>query len=112
MTGKVALMDTTEDGLSTFPLRLNARAWGIAMGLLFGFGLFVATNILVIKGGPTVGRHLGLLGAFLPGYRVTFGGSLIGFLYAFVIGYGGGWTIGRVYNALARIPGKGGPTRG
>jgi hypothetical protein len=97
-------MSSTEEGLAEFSLRLNARAWGIALGLLFGLGLFVATNILVLKGGPTVGRHLGLLGAFLPGYRVTFGGSFIGFAYAFLIGYVVGWAIGRVYNTLARVP--------
>jgi hypothetical protein len=97
-------MNSTEEDSSTFCLRLNARAWGIAVGLLFGVGLFVATNVLVLKGGPTVGRHLGLLSAFLPGYRVTLGGSLIGFSYGFVIGYGVGWTIGRVYNAFARPP--------
>ena len=97
-------MNSTEEDLSTFPLRLNARAWGIAMGLLFGLMLFVATNILVLKGGPDVGRHLGLLRAFLPGYRVTYTGSVIGFAYGFAVGYVFGWAIGRVYNALARIP--------
>jgi hypothetical protein len=97
-------MNSTEDALSTFSVRLNARAWGLAVGLLFGLVLFIATNILVLKGGPAVGPHLGLLGAFLPGYRVTLGGSFIGFIYAFIIGYGIGWTIGRVYNALARAP--------
>ncbi len=97
-------MHSTEEDLSTFPLRLNARAWGIAMGLLFGLMLFVATNILVLKGGPNVGRHLGLLGAFLPGYRVTYTGSVIGFAYGFAVGYVFGWAIGRLYNALARTP--------
>jgi len=33
------------------PLRLNARAWGAALGLLGGLGLFIATNILVLKVG-------------------------------------------------------------
>lgn len=84
------------------PVRLNARAWGIALGLLFGLGLFIATNVLVLKGGPVVGPHLGLLGAYLPGYRVTFGGSLIGLLYGIVIGYGAGWLVGAVYNSLVR----------
>jgi hypothetical protein len=91
-----------EDRLRLVPLRLNARAWGIALGLFFGLGLFLATNLLVLKGGVTVGPHLRLLGVFLPGYRVTFAGSLVGFAYAFIIGYGFGWTIGRVYNALVR----------
>ncbi len=80
--------------------KLNSRAWGVAIGLLLGGGLFAATNILVIKGGSRVGEHLGLLAAYFPGYRVTFVGSLVGFVYAFVIGYWIGRTIGWVYNRL------------
>ncbi len=95
-------MPTDQDKeLSTALRRLNARAWGVAMGVLFGGGLFIATNILVLKGGPNVGRHLGLLAVYFPGYRVTFLGSLIGFIYAFVVGYGLGRLIGAVYNRLA-----------
>lgn len=82
-------------------LALNAQAWGISFGLLFGGGLFLATNFLVIKGGPDVGRHLNLLAAFFPGYRVTFLGSVIGFVYAFVCGWAIGRIIGAVYNRLA-----------
>lgn len=81
---------------------LNARAWGISAGLILGLTLFVATNVLVLRGGDTVGPHLGLLGVYLPGYRVTFVGSLIGFVYTFVIGYGMGRLVGIVYNAMAR----------
>jgi hypothetical protein len=84
------------------PLRLNARAWGIALGLLCGLGLLIATNILVLRGGPVVGPHLRLLGAYLPGYRVTFVGSLVGLGYGIVIGYCAGRLIGSVYNALVR----------
>lgn len=82
-------------------LALNARAWGISFGLLAGGALFLATNFLVIKGGLQVGRHLSLLSAFFPGYRVSFGGSLIGFVYAFVCGWALGRVIGAVYNKLA-----------
>ena len=81
---------------------LNARAWGITVGLCAGLGLFLATNFLILRGGENVGQHLALLGAFLPGYRVTFVGSLVGFVYLFVLGYGVGRLIGAVYNALAR----------
>jgi len=83
-------------------LRMNARAWGIAFGLIAGLGLFLATNILLVKGGEVVGPHLALLGVYLPGYSVTFLGSLIGFVYMFVIGYGFGRLIGEVYNRVAR----------
>jgi hypothetical protein len=89
------------DELNTL-LRLNARAWGIALGLLFGLALFLATVLLVMKGGPNVGPHLALIGEYLPGYRVTWPGAFIGFVYLFVIGYAVGRIIGGVYNALAR----------
>ncbi len=92
------------DELNTL-LTLNARAWGIAMGLLLGLGLFFATVLLVLKGGPNVGPHLSLIGQYLPGYRVTWGGAFIGFVYLFVIGYAIGRLIGGVYNALARSDG-------
>jgi hypothetical protein len=79
-------------------LHLNAQAWGISFGLLCGLGLFIATVVLVLKGGPDVGAHLGLLSAYLPGYRVTILGAFLGFVYFFVIGYALGRLIGVVYN--------------
>ena len=93
-------MDQSENELRATILRLNARAWGIAFGLLLGGGLFIATNVLVLKGGENVGQHLQLLRVFFPGYSVTFLGSLIGFVYAFVIGYALGRLVGFVYNRL------------
>jgi hypothetical protein len=82
--------------------RLNARAWGIATGLLLGGALFIATNVLVVKGGENQGQHLQLLRVFFPGYSVSFFGSFVGFVYAFVIGYAIGRLIGAVYNSLAK----------
>ena len=83
--------------------RMNLQGWGIALGLLLGLGLFVATNVLVLRGGEHVGPHLALLGLYFPGYRVTFVGSFIGFVYAFVLGYGLGRTIGVIYNRLVDV---------
>ena len=82
-------------------LALNAQAWGISFGMLLGGGLFLATNFLVIKGGPQPGRHLQLLSAFFPGYSISFGGSILGFIYAFVGGWALGRVIGAIYNKLA-----------
>ena len=90
-----------DENLQITLLSLNARAWGIAFGLVLGGGLFLATLVLVVKGGPTPGQHLQLLGAFFPGYRVSVLGSLVGFVYAFVVGYALGRVIGEVYNRLA-----------
>ena len=82
-------------------LALNARAWGIAFGLVLGGGLFLATLFLVVRGGPNPGQHLQLLVAFFPGYRVTLLGSVVGFVYAFVVGYALGRVVGEVYNRLS-----------
>ena len=60
--------------------RLHVRAWALAAGTLAGLGLFVATNLLVLRGGEDVGTHLGLLSIYFPFYDVTFFGSLIGFV--------------------------------
>ena len=91
-------MSSNDQELATAIRRLNARAWGWAFGLISGLGLFVATAVLVIRGGPDTGAHLGLLSVFLPGYNVTWPGAFIGFVYMFVIGYGVGRLIGSVYN--------------
>ena len=79
----------------------NEKAWAIGFGLTLAFGLFAATNFLLIKGGTNVGSHLQLLRVYLPGYSVTFTGSVIGFIYAFVLGYLSGRTVLALYHRLA-----------
>jgi len=79
-------------------VRFSQAGWGLALGAVCGVGLFLATLWLVVRGGVNVGEHLNLLGIFLPGYSVSVGGAFIGFVYAFVIGYGAGRTIAAVYN--------------
>lgn len=89
--------------LRTALAHLNARAWGIALGLLCGGGLFLATLFLIARGGPDVGQHLGLLRAYFPGYSVTISGGFIGFVYGFVLGYALGRIIGAVYNRMVGV---------
>lgn len=80
--------------------RVSEQGWGLALGALAAIGLFAATVVLVIKGGPNPGPHLGLLGIYLPGYSVSWLGASIGFAYAFVAGYVAGRVIATVYNRL------------
>ncbi len=82
-------------------VRLNVQAWGISFGLLIGLGLMLATLVLVVRGGPDVGQHLGLLANYFPGYRVTTLGAFVGFVYGFVLGYILGRLVGVVYNRIA-----------
>ncbi len=94
------------DDARTRIVRLDAAAQAISAGVLLGLGIFVATNWLVLKGGPVIGPNLALLAQFCPGYRVTFLGSLIGFAYGFVYGALAGVAMSLVYNRLvdARRP--------
>lgn len=92
---------TEEERLFRGVLWLNAKALGLVLGLLGGFAVFVATNWLVIKGGDPVGPHLKLLSQYFIGYRVSFLGSLIGFVYGFAVGTLSGAFIGWIYNAVA-----------
>jgi len=94
--------DVPEEAVETYLRRLNGRAWGIALGVLSGLALFFATIVLVWRGGPNVGQHLNLLSVYFPGYRVSILGSLIGFVYAFVVGYATGRVLCGVYNKVAR----------
>jgi tetrahydromethanopterin S-methyltransferase subunit G len=101
-SGGAERVTRADDELRRTLARINGRAWGVAMGLVLGLGLSIATVFLVIKGGPVVGPHLGLLGIFLPGYSVTWHGALFGFVYAFFIGYAIGRVIGVIYNAASK----------
>lgn len=92
---------TPEEKLFSGVLLLNAKVVGLALGIIFALGIFVATNWLVIKGGDRVGPHLILLSQYFIGYRVTFVGSLIGAGYGFALGTICGALMGWIYNKIA-----------
>lgn len=83
--------------------KIDSLALGVAIGTVFGLGIFLATNLLILKGGEIIGPNLALLAQFFPGYRVTFGGSFIGLLYGFVSGFALGWLIAVIRNIIIKI---------
>lgn len=101
-TGQVSAPIELEDEiLSRAVVRLSGHILGLVLGIVVALALFVATNWLVIRGGPVVGPHLGLLGQFFIGYSVSFAGSLVGAIYAFATGYLSGLFIAWTYNSIA-----------
>jgi len=94
--------DDIEPSLTIRILRLEAVVQGVAWGLVAGLALFLATNLLLLKGGRVVGPHLSLLRQFFVGYEVSFVGSLIGFAYAFACGFVAGYLVSLVYNRVVK----------
>ena len=69
--------------------RMDAVAMAVALGTVCAVGLFLLTATLLIKGAPPgkhIGTHLGLLGIYLPGYSISWGGSIVGAIYAWMVG--------------------------
>jgi hypothetical protein len=92
-----------EQELARVFLRVDRVALGLAVGVLGGMGLFVATLALVLMGGPVVGPTLGLLGQYFPGYSVTILGSVIGLFYGCISGFVVGWLFAALRNAIVFI---------
>lgn len=76
---------------------------GVVVGLMAGGAVFVATNWLVLRGGPVVGPHLALLGQLFVGYEVTFMGSLVGLAWGFGYGFTAGYCVSTLYNRIVML---------
>jgi hypothetical protein len=81
--------------------RLREGIVALVTAMVGGFTLFAATLWLVIKGGPRVGPHLGLLESYYPGYSVSVTGSFVGLFYGALTGAVVGWCVAWLYNTLA-----------
>ncbi|MFQ5904855.1 MAG: hypothetical protein ACE5JO_14325, partial [Candidatus Binatia bacterium] len=79
--------------------KLDRVALGLSLGAAAGLLLFLATLMLVLKGGDIVGPNLQLLSQYLPGYRVSVIGSVLGLAYGFASGFIGGWGFAFLRNA-------------
>ena len=80
-------------------MKLDAKALGLAGGILWAACVFLATLWVVWVGG---GEHLELLAKFYIGYSVSVPGAFIGLVYGFVDGFLGGFVLAWLYNRLAR----------
>jgi zinc transporter ZupT len=80
-------------------VRLNAKAWSLAIGSLLAVVLVITTLALELRGGAHPGDLLEHLEIYFPGYSITVAGALIGAAYAFAVGWLCGQVIAAVYNA-------------
>jgi hypothetical protein len=89
--------------IRTAVARLRAGITAVVCGMVCGLGLFVATVWLLIRGGPFVGKTLGLLGNYFPGYSVTWSGALIGLVWGTAFGAVVGWCTASIYNSITNL---------
>jgi len=80
--------------------RYDAIALGFAVAIPAALGLFAATAILLIKGGPDIGTNLGLLSNYIVGFQVSWAGAFLGLVEIGVLSFGFGWTMARLINAV------------
>lgn len=79
-------------------MKLNAKALGLAAGILWGACVFLCTLWVVWRGG---GEHLELLAKFYIGYSVSVVGAFVGLVYGFIDGLICGWILAWLYNRFA-----------
>ncbi|MFW6124217.1 MAG: hypothetical protein ACOC5G_03265 [Acidobacteriota bacterium] len=81
-------------------MKLNKLALGLSAGILWGAGVFLATNFLIITGGQ--GQTISKLNAFHFGYSFSFLGSFLGLIWGLIYGFITGWLFGLLYNLFAK----------
>jgi undecaprenyl pyrophosphate phosphatase UppP len=81
-------------------MRLNLKALSLSLGIVWAGAVFLTTLLSVPTG---YGRgFLELLTSLYPGYSVSWAGSVIGLVYAFVDGFICALIFGLLYNAFVR----------
>ena len=81
---------------------LDPIALGVAVGTVSGSALWVATTLLLLRGGADVGYHLQRLAYYLPSYTVTWPGAFLGFVEAGLIGFVLGGAVALLWNVYHR----------
>ncbi len=90
-------LDVQEDAaIEAAFARIDPIALGVAVGAVAGLGLFVASAVLLLKGGPVVGPNLSFVGQYLWGFNVTWSGAVLGLFEGALAGF----SIGALAAAL------------
>ena len=80
-------------------MKLNIKAFALTFGLIWGFGIFFLTWWVILFEGST--HDLMVLGHLYRGYNISPMGSVVGMVWGFFDGFGGGLLFAWLYNRLA-----------
>lgn len=81
---------------------ISGNALGVGLGALLALQLLLSTNWLVVRGTAPYSKTAALIGQYLPGYTVSFWGSVIGAIELFVIAFVISNVFAGVYNFVAQ----------
>lgn len=80
-------------------MKLDAKAFALALGILWGLGVLVMSFIATKGYGA---EFVSFLGNVYLGYDMTVKGAVIGAVWGFLDGFIGGWIFAWLYNKLAK----------
>ncbi len=83
-------------------MKLNARALGFTLGIIWGIAILITTLIALWSTGAYGRSFLYMLASIYPGYSVTIVGSFLGLCYGFADGFVFGWLTAKIYNFFAK----------
>lgn len=83
-------------------MRLNIKAFTVACGLIWGFGVLAFTWWRLLFEGPQK-KDDTILGHIYRGYSITPVGSLVGFIWGLFDGAAAGLVLSWLYNRLADL---------
>jgi len=80
-------------------MKINVKAFALALGLFWGFGLLFVAWWIILFDGPTGDPTL--IGKVYRGYNISMTGGLIGFAWGFADGVIGGAILASLYNFIS-----------
>jgi len=108
--GAMAPDEAPDDLIDAVFAKLDPVALGVALSVVSGLTLFLASATLLFKGGKNVGLRLRLLGNYLIGFEMTWTGALIGavevgigaFALGYLVAWGRNWLLAAYCYLVAR----------
>ncbi|HEX7766116.1 MAG TPA: hypothetical protein VF443_05345, partial [Nitrospira sp.] len=85
---------------------IDPFALGIAVGVVSGLGIFMASAVLLLRSGPVSGPNLSLLGQYLFGFEVTWPGAVIGLFEGGLLGFAVGGVAAELRNWTLKLYAK------
>jgi len=91
------------DELASIFAHYDPVALGAAVGLVSGAAVFLATTLLLLRGGEPMGPNLSLLGHYLLGFEVSWFGAFLGLIEAGGAGFLFGFVLATIINRLVDL---------